>query len=265
MQNKDDDSDCVVSSDMESLNSDSDTKHNPKTDEANPKLALGQIFQNKKEFKEVDTAHEIKRGRMVQRYRQMKRAVLSGEITGLNLRGAAVTREGVQEVDLSETVRMMEESIPQVILLLEAAVKRCINFTSGFEVEYKTLSLIVSQSSIDQNKPDVVKGNGTGQLLVARKVALEVSALRLVDIPKKARKLLNLLEESKDSSNDETNIGEVSKAMGEGNFVRDSLSVESSHQGDSGLMEVPVRAFHGAFHDKTKETGEAVSPSLELH
>ncbi|KAF3667468.1 hypothetical protein FXO38_08572 [Capsicum annuum] len=221
------------------------------------------------------------------RYRQIERAVLSGEIIGLNLRGAAVTREGFQEVDLSETVRMMEESIPQVILLLEAAVKRCINFTSGFEVdelilvlndvtlqyistlqenvEYKTLSLIVSRSSIDQNKPDIVKGNGTGQLLVARKVALEVSSLRLVDIPEKARKLLNLLEDSKDSSNDETNIGEVSKAMGEGDFVRDSLFVESSHQGDSGLIEVPVRAFHGAFHDKTKETGEVVSPSLELH
>ncbi|KAF3669757.1 hypothetical protein FXO37_08858 [Capsicum annuum] len=244
MQNEDDNSDCVVSSDMERLNSDSDAKHNPKTDEANPKLALGQIFQNKKEFKKADTAHEIKRGRIVQRYRQIERAVLSGEIIGLNLRGAAVTREGFQEVDLSETVRMMEESIPQVILLLEAAVKRCINFTSGFEVdelilvlndvtlqyistlqenvEYKTLSLIVSRSSIDQNKPDIVKGNGTGQLLVARKVALEVSALRLVDIPEKARKLLNLLEDSKDSSNDETNIGEVSKAMGEGDFVRDS-------------------------------------------
>ncbi|PHT54178.1 hypothetical protein CQW23_08640 [Capsicum baccatum] len=84
----------------------------------------------------------------------MERAVLSGEIAGLDLRGA---------------------------------------------VKYKTLSLIVSQSSIDQNKPDVVNGDGTEQLSVARKVALEVSALRLVDIPEKARKLLNLLEESKDS------------------------------------------------------------------
>ncbi|KAF3630414.1 hypothetical protein FXO38_27163, partial [Capsicum annuum] len=155
------------------------------------------------------------------RYRQMERAVLSGEIAGLDLRGAAVTHEGVQEVDLSETVRRMEESIPKAILLLEAAVKRCINVTSGSEVdelilvlndvtlqyistlqenvEYKTLSLIVSQSSIDQNKPHIVNGNGTGKLSVTRKAALKVSALRLVDIPEKARKLLNLLEESKDS------------------------------------------------------------------
>ncbi|KAM3281127.1 hypothetical protein P3S67_028147 [Capsicum chacoense] len=65
LQNEDDDSDCVVSSNMESLNSDSDAKHNPKTGEANPKLALGQIFQNKKEFKKADNAYEIKRGRMV--------------------------------------------------------------------------------------------------------------------------------------------------------------------------------------------------------
>ncbi|PHT54179.1 hypothetical protein CQW23_08641 [Capsicum baccatum] len=207
------------------------------------------------------------------RYRQMERTVLSGEIAGLDLKGTAVTREGVQEVDLSETVRRMEESIPQVILLLEAAVKRCINFTSGSEVDELILVLNdvtlqyipLYRRIIDQNKPDVVTDDGTGQLFVAQKVALEVSALRLVDIPEKARKLLNLSEESKDSSNDETNTGEVSKGMGEGDFVRDSLSVASSHQGDSGLMEVPVRAFHGAFHDNTKETGEAVSPSLELH
>ncbi|KAF3673525.1 hypothetical protein FXO38_05602 [Capsicum annuum] len=48
MQNKDDDSYCVIPSDMESLNSDIDAsnedfnfpKHDPKTNEANPKLAL---------------------------------------------------------------------------------------------------------------------------------------------------------------------------------------------------------------------------------
>ncbi|PHU17040.1 hypothetical protein BC332_12735 [Capsicum chinense] len=156
----------------------------------------------------------------------MESAVLSGEIAGLDLRGAAVTREGV---------------------------------------EYKTLSLIVSWSSIDQNKPDVDNDNGTEKLSVAQKVALEVSALRLVDIPEKARKLLNLLEESKDSRgkqvfdelDDDSVVSWTSVIVG--------LSAASSHQGDSGLMEVPVRAFHGAFHDKTKETGEAVSPSLELH
>ncbi|PHT80931.1 hypothetical protein T459_13946 [Capsicum annuum] len=258
MQNEDDNSDCVVSSDMESLNSDSDAKHNPKTDEANPKLELGQIFQNKKEFKKVDTTHEIKKERMVEWIKDdsvrergalldstinavtsfrshsfhklsistfftretlkrletiamMKRAVLSGEIEGHDLREAAVTSEGFQGVDLSETVRRMEESIPQVILLLEAAVKRCINFTSSSEsLKFPSistlarlntrLSLIVSRSSIDQNKPDVVKGDRIGQLSMAREVALEVSALKLVDIPEKARKLLNLLEESKDST-----------------------------------------------------------------
>lgn len=226
----------------------------------------------------------------------MERAVLSSEIAGLDLRGAAVTLVGVQGVELSETVRRMEESIPQVILLLEAAVERCINFTGGSEVDElilvlddvmlqyistlqenvkslravcgldvdaistkkdtgaerreaasnarkvdftsseeewsfvqgalqiltvadcltsrssvfeaslkatlarlsTNLSLSVFGSSIDQNKPDVVNDDGNGQLSVARKAALDVAAVRLVDIPEKARKLLNLLEQSKD-------------------------------------------------------------------
>lgn len=230
------------------------------------------------------------------RYGQMERAVLSGEIAGLDLRGAAVTLVGVQGVELSETVRRMEESIPQVILLLEAAVERCINFTGGSEVDElilvlddvmlqyistlqenvkslrtvcgldadaistkkdtgaerreaasnarkvdftsseeewsfvqgalqiltvsdcltkrssvfeaslkatlarlsTSLSLSVFGSSIDQNKPDVVNDDGNGQLSVARKAAFDVAAVRLVDIPEKARKLLNLLEQSKD-------------------------------------------------------------------
>lgn len=230
------------------------------------------------------------------RYGQMERAVLSGEIAGLDLRGAAVTLVGVQGVELSETVRRMEESIPQVILLLEAAVERCINFTGGSEVDElilalddvmlqyistlqenvkslravcgldvdaisskkdtgaerreaasnarkvdftsseeewsfvqgalqiltvadcltsrssvfeaslkatlarlsTSLSLSVFRSSIDQNKPDVVNDDGSGQLSVARNAAMDVAAVRLVDIPEKARKLLNLLEQSKD-------------------------------------------------------------------
>ncbi|KAK4359020.1 hypothetical protein RND71_021249 [Anisodus tanguticus] len=230
------------------------------------------------------------------RYGQMERAVLSGEIAGLDLRGAAVTLVGVQGVELSETVRRMEESIPQVILLLEAAVERCINFTGGSEVDElilalddvmlqyistlqenvkslravcgldvdaistkkdtgaerreaasnarkvdftsseeewsfvqgalqiltvadcltsrssvfeaslkatlarlsTSLSLSVFRSSIDQDKTNVVTDDGSGQLSVARKAALDVAAVRLVDIPEKARKLLNLLEQSKD-------------------------------------------------------------------
>ncbi|KAF3648649.1 hypothetical protein FXO38_11543 [Capsicum annuum] len=138
----------------------------------------------------------------------MERAVLSGEIARLDLRGVVVTLEGVQGVELSETIRRIEESIPQVILLLEAAVKRWINFTSDFgvdelilvlndvtlqyiytlqeNVEYKPLSYTVSRSSVDQNKPDVVNDGGTGKLSVDREAALDVVALRLVDIPEKS-------------------------------------------------------------------------------
>ncbi|PHT69018.1 hypothetical protein T459_28505 [Capsicum annuum] len=65
------------------------------------------------------------------------------------------------------------------------------------KVEYKPLSHIVSRSSIDQNKPGIVNDDGTGKLSVAREAALDVVAVRLVDIPEKSRKLLNLLEKSK--------------------------------------------------------------------
>ncbi|XP_016477839.2 conserved oligomeric Golgi complex subunit 7-like [Nicotiana tabacum] len=229
------------------------------------------------------------------RYGQMERAVLSGEIAGLDLRGAAVTLAGVQGVELSETVRRMEESIPHVILLLEAAVERCINFTGGFEVDElilvlddvmlqyistlqenlkslravcgldmdaistkkdsaerreaapnarkvdftsseeewsfvqgalqiltvadcltsrssvfeaslkatlarlsTSLAFSVFGSSVDQNQPDIVNDDGSGQLSVARRAVLDVAAVSLLDTPEKARKLLNLLEQSKD-------------------------------------------------------------------
>lgn len=48
---------------------------------------------------------------------------------------------GAQGIELSETVRRMEESIPQVIVLLEAAVERCINLTGGSEADELILAL----------------------------------------------------------------------------------------------------------------------------
>ncbi|MCL7046287.1 hypothetical protein MKW94_027037 [Papaver nudicaule] len=68
-----------------------------------------------------------------QRYGQIERAILSSEIAGLDLRGAVARGVGGQGIELSETVRRMEESVPQVIVLLEAAVERCINLTGGSE------------------------------------------------------------------------------------------------------------------------------------
>ncbi|KAI9115329.1 hypothetical protein K1719_013648, partial [Acacia pycnantha] len=70
-----------------------------------------------------------------QRYGQMERAILSSETAGVDLRGAVIRGVGAQGVELSETVRRMEESIPQVIVLLEAAVERCISFTGGSEAD----------------------------------------------------------------------------------------------------------------------------------
>ncbi|KAL3645202.1 Golgi transport complex subunit 7 [Castilleja foliolosa] len=232
------------------------------------------------------------------RYGQMERGVLFGEIAGLDLRGVSTRIIGVQGVELSETVRRMEETIPQVILLLEAATERCVSFTGGSEadelilalddvtIQYistlqenlkslravcrvdvavdtvgakkdtgsdrketasharkvdftsneeewsfvqgalqiltvsdcltsrisvfeaslrstlarlsTNLSLSIHGSSLDQNQLHLADDDGSGELYTAGKASLDVAALRLVDVPAKARKLLNLLEQSKD-------------------------------------------------------------------
>lgn len=76
-----------------------------------------------------------------QRYGQMERAILSSEIAGIDLRGAVIRGVGAQGVELSETVRRMEESIAQVIILLEASAERCISFTGGSEADELILAL----------------------------------------------------------------------------------------------------------------------------
>ncbi|KAJ4956701.1 hypothetical protein NE237_013484 [Protea cynaroides] len=76
-----------------------------------------------------------------QRYGRMEHAILSAEIAAIDLRGAVARGVGAQGIELSETVRRMEESIPQVIVLLEAAVERCISFTGGSEVDELILAL----------------------------------------------------------------------------------------------------------------------------
>ncbi|XP_027163685.1 conserved oligomeric Golgi complex subunit 7 [Coffea eugenioides] len=233
-----------------------------------------------------------------QRYGQMERVILSGEIAGLDLRGVTFSRfVGVHGVELSETVRRMEESIPQVIILLEAAVERCINFTGGSEADElilalddillqyisalqeilkslravcgvdaidglaskkdlgadrkdgtsharkadflsneeewsfvqatlqiltvadclssrssvfeaslratlarlnTNLSLLVFGSSLDKNHSHVVNEDRSGEPSTIGRAALDIAALRLVAVPEKARKLFNLLEQSKD-------------------------------------------------------------------
>ncbi|EYU24953.1 hypothetical protein ABFS82_06G047400 [Erythranthe guttata] len=233
-----------------------------------------------------------------QRYGQMERGVLSGGISGLDLRGVSTRIKGVQGVELSETVRRMEESIPQVILLLESATERCISFTGGSEADELILALddvtlqyistlqgnlkslravcgidlvvdtfgarketgsdrkeaasharkvdfmsneeewsfvqgalqiltvsdcltsrtsvfeaslrstlarlstnlssSVYGSSLDHNQSHVADNDGNGEFSTAGKASLDVAALRLVDAPEKARRLFNLLEQSKD-------------------------------------------------------------------
>ncbi|KAL0734382.1 hypothetical protein Bca4012_010592 [Brassica carinata] len=227
-----------------------------------------------------------------QKYGKMERAILSSEIAVVDLRGAVTRGVGAQGIELSETVRRMEESVPQVVVLLEAAVERCIGFTGGSEADELILAIddtmlqyismlqetlkslrvvfgvdgtgdgviskkdgsaekssrkmdlssneewsivqgalqiltvadcLTSRSSVfeaslratlarlnsslsislfgtnlDQNLSHLTSEQTAGDLSMAGRAALDVAAIRLVDVPEKARKLLNLLEQSKD-------------------------------------------------------------------
>ncbi|KAB5564360.1 hypothetical protein DKX38_004414 [Salix brachista] len=232
---------------------------------------------------------------VINRYGQMERAILSSEIAGADLRGAVTRGVGAQGIELSETVRRMEESTPHVIVLLEAAVERCISFTGGSEADElilalddvmlqyisllqetlkslravsgvdnigdskkdiglekkegsqnarkvdmvsneeewsivqgalqiltvadcltsrssvfeaslrstlarisTSLSLSVFGSSLDQNQSHVTIIDGNGESSLGQRAALDVAVVRLVDAPEKARKLFNLLDQSKD-------------------------------------------------------------------
>ncbi|XP_057473890.1 conserved oligomeric Golgi complex subunit 7-like [Actinidia eriantha] len=233
-----------------------------------------------------------------QKYGQIERLILSAEITGVDLRGAVTCGVEAQDIELSETVQRMEESIPQVIVVLEASVERCISFTGGSEADElilalddvmlqyistlqetlkslrvvcvvdvvgdvlgsrketgldkketshssrkddlisneeewslvqgalqiltvsdcltsrssvfeaslratlarlsTSLSLSVFDSSLDQNHSHVTSDDGSGEVSLGGRAALDVAAVRLLDVPEKARKLFNLLEQSKD-------------------------------------------------------------------
>lgn len=225
------------------------------------------------------------------RYGQMERAILSSEISGVDLRGAVTRGVGAQGIELSETVRRMEESIPHVIVLLEASVERCINLTGGSEADELILalddimiqyisalqetlkslravcgvdqtseskkdmgfekkeanqtrkadlvsseeewsivqgalqiltvsdcltsrssvfeaslratlarlstsfSLSVFGSSLDQKLSHLTISDGTGEPTLGGRAALDAASVRLLDVPEKARKLFNLLEQ----------------------------------------------------------------------
>ncbi|XP_059666944.1 conserved oligomeric Golgi complex subunit 7 [Cornus florida] len=231
-------------------------------------------------------------------YGQMERVILSAEISGVDLRGAVTRGIGAQGIELSETVRRMEESIPQVIVLLEAAVERCISFTGGSEADElilalddimlqyisilqetlkslraicgvdvfadgvgskkdvgldkkegahnarkvdstsneeewsivqgalqiltvadcltsrssvfeaslratlarlsTSLSLSVFGSTLDPNHSHVFSNDGSGEMTLPGRASLDVAAVRLLYVPEKARKLFNLLDQSKD-------------------------------------------------------------------
>lgn len=93
----------------------------------------------------------------VYRYGKMERVILSSEISGIDIRGAVARGVGAQGIELSETVRRMEESIPQVIMFLEASVERCINFTGGSEADELILALDDTMLQFLSNLQDTLK------------------------------------------------------------------------------------------------------------
>ncbi|KAJ3672639.1 hypothetical protein LUZ60_007360 [Juncus effusus] len=209
------------------------------------------------------------------RYGQMERAILSSEINRVDIRNAVSRGVGAQGIELSETVRRMEESIPQVVVLLEASVERCITFTGGSEADelilalddvmlqyisnlqetLKSLRTVCGVDSTHNNEPSKKEGSedeewsivqgalqiltvadcltnrssvfeaslratlarigtslslsgtnasaGFGEtaqgMIVGKAGALDVAALHLDDMPEKSKKLLSLLEQSKDA------------------------------------------------------------------
>ncbi|KAH7292646.1 hypothetical protein KP509_29G079000 [Ceratopteris richardii] len=70
-----------------------------------------------------------------ERYGDLELSLLSNQVSSLDFRGAVARSVGARGLEVSETVRRMEASIPAVALFLEAAVERCLNFTGGSEVE----------------------------------------------------------------------------------------------------------------------------------
>lgn len=72
MANGEGDSDCVNFEGFKSLESDYDSdslnfpKFNSKTDGLHPVLALEMIFENKKEFKNIITTHEVNQGKYIE-------------------------------------------------------------------------------------------------------------------------------------------------------------------------------------------------------
>lgn len=70
-----------------------------------------------------------------ERYGDLELSLLTSQVMSLDFRGAIPRSVGARGVEVSETVRRMEASIPTVALSLESAVDRCLNFTGGSEAE----------------------------------------------------------------------------------------------------------------------------------
>jgi conserved oligomeric Golgi complex subunit 7 len=114
----------------------------------------------------------------------MERAILSAEMSGIDIRGAVSRGVGAQGIELSETVRRMEESIPQIIALLEAAVERCISFTGGSEADELVVALDDIMLQYISNLQEALKSLRIvcGLDNTAHGDALKKDAQRLVDV-----------------------------------------------------------------------------------
>ncbi|KAJ6415386.1 hypothetical protein OIU84_004225 [Salix udensis] len=116
-------------------------------------------------------------------------------------------KEGSQNARKVDMVSNEEEwSIVQGALQILTVADCLTSRSSVFEASLRatlaristSLSLSVFGSSLDQNQSHVTIIDGNGEPSLGQRAALDVAVVRLVDAPEKARKLFNLLDQSKD-------------------------------------------------------------------
>ncbi|XP_062114053.1 conserved oligomeric Golgi complex subunit 7-like [Humulus lupulus] len=108
-----------------------------------------------------------------------------------------------QKVELisNEEEWSIVQGVLQILTVSDCLTSRSFVFEASLRATLArlstTLSLSVFGSSVDQS-PSHVGDDSNGEASVGGRAALDVAAVRLVDIPEKARKLFNLLSQSKD-------------------------------------------------------------------
>lgn len=113
-------------------------------------------------------------------------------------------REGTQSSRRADLISNEEEwsivqGALQILTVADCLTSRSLVFEASLRATLArlstSLSLSVFGSRLDTNRSHVVGDDGNGELSSAGRAALDVAAVRLIDVPEKARKLFNLLDQ----------------------------------------------------------------------